>query len=253
MAKVVEIIDVDDLPDPSSDDSEIVFTGFKREASRSSVHSDLLNTEGFVYTGFNETPKPPPPQRPSQPLRLWSNTRLLLGHRHRSTAGPPSKRQKRTHEPTTTNPHLKRDHATMRTQSRNCVPASDVIYISDSDDEKPEQKVLPLNRCCPNLSLPSVHMDIDIQEEEYATAHAALDLDYRANKHEHTIDYVYSVQELFEPPFPDENPGGSMISHCGQACTRLDLSKRLPESGSNHCVRVRISSAFSIPEELTLW
>ncbi|KAH9898548.1 hypothetical protein C8Q73DRAFT_406171 [Cubamyces lactineus] len=55
MEKVIEVIDVDDLPEPSSDDSDIVFTGFKRDASKSQIHSAQLDTEGFVYVGFKDT------------------------------------------------------------------------------------------------------------------------------------------------------------------------------------------------------
>ncbi|OSD03537.1 hypothetical protein PYCCODRAFT_1424628 [Trametes coccinea BRFM310] len=250
MTKVVEIIDVDALSDSSSSDSDIVLTGFKRNPAKSQAHTEMLETEGFVYTGFNETPMPPPlckASSSSQPLRRASHSssktpesdrphaatavsRISTGstavsrgvysrqptERHTTLApleptkrspstfnpGRPTKRQKLTHVPTITNPQLKRERSVMKSESRKEPVDSEVICISDSEDEQPAPKKPTLlsspssrNDCTRNgrvvpSNKPTAHtpseledpMDVDQQEEEdYATAHAALDLDYRAN------------------------------------------------------------------------
>ncbi|KAI0335963.1 hypothetical protein GY45DRAFT_567305 [Cubamyces sp. BRFM 1775] len=76
MMKVIDIIDVDELPEPSSEDSDIVFTGFKRDASKSKTHTEQLDTEGLVYVGFKEPPKQKPPDRdaPRRPTPSSSKT-----------------------------------------------------------------------------------------------------------------------------------------------------------------------------------
>ncbi|KAI0374280.1 WD40 repeat-like protein [Pilatotrama ljubarskyi] len=234
-----EYIDVDDLSDPLSDDAEIVLTGFKRDPAKSKLHIEQLDAEGFVYTGFNETPNPrvsgtpleavripatrgtssKTPESDQQPsasmvqLPLAGGANLPLRSEIRakrapsaSDAGPPVKRQKHTHQSTAMNSHLKRDHAAMRATSRNPPVSAEVIYISDSEDEQPPPKKATLCKS-PNMitecrgrdvrvagsarprePLPEPEplyqdpMDIDRQEEaDYATAHAALDLDYGPN------------------------------------------------------------------------
>ncbi|CDO72345.1 hypothetical protein BN946_scf184977.g42 [Trametes cinnabarina] len=196
MTKVIEVIDVDQLSDSSSDDPEIVFTGFKRDASKSKVHTDLFDSEGLVYTGFSEPAKPLPYYKSigsGEPLRRASHTssqtpeadrpplttivqRTTIGstvasrHENSGTSsgqptknhvplgpivestkrppsipngGPPVKRQKRTHVPSTTNPQLKREHAAMQSGSHYARVAPEVICISDSEDEEPAPKVMP--------------------------------------------------------------------------------------------------------------
>lgn len=63
-----EVIDVDAIPDdpnPPSDDSEVIFTGFRRDAFKSKLHSDQLDTDGVTYIGFKESPL----------LPVWKNSR----------------------------------------------------------------------------------------------------------------------------------------------------------------------------------
>ncbi|KAI0651745.1 hypothetical protein C8Q79DRAFT_55483 [Trametes meyenii] len=208
------IIDVDELPDElPSDDSDVQFSGYKRDPSRSETHRDEFEREGLVCTGFKDSgvaslkaprrekpprqvsqssSKTPESDRPSPFLeapRAGSSAHVVIvrnksPERAQSTAsiGPPAKRQKRTHKPSTTNPTLKRGHAAMQAGSIDSTSQREVICISDSDEE-PVTKKPALSKA--STSIPekaNSHLRVEREEEEnYAAMHAALDVDYQPN------------------------------------------------------------------------
>ncbi|OJT11068.1 hypothetical protein TRAPUB_12415, partial [Trametes pubescens] len=112
MSNAAEAIDVDAIPDPDppSDDSEVVFTGFRRDAFKRSTSAK---------------------RAPSA-----------------SKDGPPVKRHKPSPQPATANPHLKRPRAAIQSSSRIdadviSISDSDSEHASDSEwsseDEHPRK------------------------------------------------------------------------------------------------------------------
>ncbi|KAI0670011.1 hypothetical protein C8Q78DRAFT_160354 [Trametes maxima] len=188
------------------------FVGFKRDPDKSSTFPNA--------SGRPHRPSPALPAPRAGPSTNVATVRNKPSGRAQSTAstGPPAKRQKRTHKPSTTNPFLKRDHAAMQAGSVGSTSRHEVICISDSDEEPAPKK--PAHSKA-STSIPKGETAGRVEEEEevdYALMHAALDLDCQRNVSTHG----YQPKWLANSPFIS---GKTPLRNCGRRTSQTAKRK----------------------------